>query len=74
MIGAAGNEEGAESDFEDPQPDWSAKRASLFGFGKLVFESASVAKWQWMANEVMAIDEVGLHDLCRKFPPAPWKF
>lgn len=69
VMGDAGNEEGAENSFVDPQPSWSAKTSSLFGYGKLVFQSASVATWQWMADDNSAIDQVGSCDFGKAFGP-----
>lgn len=60
VVGDAGNEEGAEASFVDPQPSWSAKTSSLFGYGKLTFQSATAAMWQWMADDGSAIDQVSM--------------
>lgn len=33
------------------QPEWSAYREPSFGFGNLVLESATNARWSWKKNE-----------------------
>ena len=34
-----------------PQPSWSAFREPSFGHGRLVFNSPTEAKWQWIRNQ-----------------------
>ncbi|KAG0555201.1 hypothetical protein KC19_12G152000 [Ceratodon purpureus] len=65
-IGDGGNREGLATNWKNPQPTWSVKRESSFGFGRFNVVNATHALWSWHRNQdvdaVMA-DEVWLTNL-----------
>jgi hypothetical protein len=65
-IGDGGNREGLATDWKNPQPSWSVKRESSFGFGQLSIANATHALWSWHRNqdvEAVMADEVWLTNL-----------
>lgn len=49
-IGDGGNREGLASDWQSPQPAWSAFRQASYGHGELEVVNATALHWTWHQN------------------------
>jgi hypothetical protein len=49
-IGDGGNREGLASNWESPQPTWSAFRQASYGHGELEVINATTLHWTWHQN------------------------
>lgn len=55
VIGDGGNREGHASEYQTPQPSWSAFRnGTAYGHGRLTLVNDSYMLWEWLANPVTA--------------------
>lgn len=50
-IGDGGGTKSLDSDFLDPQPQWSLFREASFGHGELTIYNATHAQWRWHRND-----------------------
>lgn len=65
-VGDGGNREGLATDWLNPQPVWSVKRESSFGFGQLNVVNSTHAHWSWHRNQdtdAVLADEVWVTSL-----------
>ncbi|BBN15145.1 acid phosphatase type 7 [Marchantia polymorpha subsp. ruderalis] len=72
-IGDGGNREGLASKYNKPQPMWSLFREASFGYGRLIIDSATTARWVWHRNDDDAdvvADQVVINSLSDPNNPA----